>query len=131
MPYFASKHNMSVVYKQFFTKIATNVGLTFSHASGRPVYGLNEDFGKVEMTKPYQNVSFMASKIKQTASSFLVFYAIVDNVLGRNNVFGFRYSADGTKRYEVNPPMKRMIFFGVSWTFGKLNGRSKEADLNF
>jgi hypothetical protein len=61
----------------------------------------------------------------------LVFYAIVDNVLGRNNVFGFRFSADGTKRYEVNPPMKRMIFFGVSWTFGKLNGRSKEADLNF
>ena len=131
MPYFASKHNMSVVYKQFFTKIATNVGLTFSHASGRPVYGINEDFGKVEMTKPYQNVSFMASKIKQTANSFLVFYAIVDNVLGRNNVFGYRYSADGTKRYEVNPPMKRMIFFGVSWTFGKLNGRSKEADLNF
>jgi hypothetical protein len=29
MPYFASKHNMSVVYKQFFTKISTNVGLTF------------------------------------------------------------------------------------------------------
>jgi len=131
MPYFASKHNMSVVYKQFFTKISTNVGLTFSQSSGRPIYTNNDNFKKIEMTKPFQNLSFMASKIKQTPNSFMVFYVIIDNLLGRNNVFGYRFSADGSQRYEVNPPIKRSIFFGMTYTFGKLNGRSKEADLNF
>jgi hypothetical protein len=55
----------------------------------------------------------------------------MDNILGRKNVFGYRYSPDGSQRFEVKPPMYRTVFFGVSWTLGKLNGRSKEADLNF
>ncbi|MCP9770173.1 TonB-dependent receptor [Lacihabitans sp. LS3-19] len=130
-PSFASKHNMSLVYKQFFNKISTNLGVTFSQSTGRPTYILNDDFKKIEYLKAYQNLSLMASKIKQTANSFIVFYVIVDNALGRNNVFGYRYSLDGTKRFEVNPMMKRSIFFGATWTFGKLNGRSKEAELDF
>jgi hypothetical protein len=95
------------------------------------VYNINDNFKKLETTKSFQNLSFMASKIKQTPNSFMVFYVIIDNLLGRNNVFGYRFSADGSQRYEVNPPMKRTIFFGMTYTFGKLNGRSKEADLNF
>ena len=130
-PYFASKHNMSLVYKQFFNKISTNLGVTFSQSTGRPTYILNDDFKKTEYLKAYQNLSLMASKIKQTANSFIVFYVIVDNAIGRNNVFGYRYSLDGSKRFEVNPMMKRSIFFGATWTFGKLNGRSKEAELDF
>lgn len=130
-PYFASKHNMSIVYKQFFNKISTNLGVTFSQSTGRPTYILNDDFKKTEYLKAYQNLSLMASKIKQTANSFIVFYVIVDNALGRNNVFGYRYSLDGSKRFEVNPMMKRSIFFGATWTLGKLNGRSKEAELDF
>ena len=131
MPYFASKHNMSLVYKQFLTKIATNIGVTFTHSSGRPTYQINDNFKQTEYLSAYQNISLMASKIKQTANSFIVFYAIVDNVLGRNNLFGYRYSLNGTQRFEVHPMMKRMIFFGATLTFGKLNGRSKEADLDF
>ena len=130
-PTFAAKHNMSVVTKKFFTGISTNVGLTYSFASGRPVYALADDFKGKELTKPFHSVSIMASKIKQTPNSFLVFYFLVDNLLGRDNIFGYRYSPDGTERYAVKSPMKTMVFFGLSWTFGKLNGRSKEADLNF
>ncbi|MCD8539695.1 MAG: TonB-dependent receptor, partial [Leadbetterella sp.] len=130
-PTFAAKHNMSVVTKKFFTKLSTNVGLTYSFASGRPVYALADDFKGEELTKPFHSVSLMASKIKQTRNSFLVFYFLVDNLLGRDNVFGYRYSPDGTERYAVRSPMKTTVFFGLAWTFGKLNGRSKEADLNF
>lgn len=131
MPTFAAKHNASIVTKKFFTGISTNVGLTYSFASGRPVYDFKDDFKTTEFTKPFHSVSFMASKIKQTPNSFLVFYFLVDNLLGRDNIFGYRYSADGSQRYAVKSPMKSTIFFGITWTFGKINGRSKEADLNF
>jgi hypothetical protein len=131
MPSFAAKHNASVVTKKFFTSITTNVGLTYSFASGRPVYAFKDDFKSKEFTKPFHSVSIMASKIKQTPNSFLVFYFLVDNLLGRDNIFGYRYSSDGTQRYAVKSPMKSTVFFGITWTFGKLNGRSREADLNF
>lgn len=131
VPHFATKHNLSLVYKQFLTKIQTNLGVTFTHTSGRPVYEFNEDFKDVEYTKAYQNLSLMASHVKQIKNNFIVFYATLDNVLGRKNAFGYRYSADGSQRYEVKPLMYRTVFFGVSWTIGQLNGRSREADLNF
>lgn len=130
-PEFATKHNLSVVYKQFLTGISTNVGVTLTHTSGRPIYGYAEDFKHVEYTKPFENVSLMASHIKQVGGHFLVFYATLDNALGRKNNFGYRYSADGSERYAVKPLMYRTFFFGLSWTIGKLNGRSREAELEF
>ena len=131
VPHFATKHNFSAIYKQFLTPISTNVGVTFTHTSGRPVYTLGEDFKEVEQTKAFQNLSLSASHVKFIGNSFLVFYATLDNVLGRNNIFGYRFSPDGKERYAVRPPINRTFFFGVNWTFGQLNGRSREADLNF
>ena len=131
VPHFATKHNLSLVYKQFITPLSTNLGITFTHTSGRPVYDFSEDFQQVEYTKAFQNLSFMASHVKQVGNNFIVFYATLDNALGRKNVFGYRYSADGTQRYPVKPLMYRTFFFGVSWTIGQLNGRSREAELDF
>ncbi|MBK9511692.1 MAG: hypothetical protein IPO04_20755 [Cytophagaceae bacterium] len=73
----------------------------------------------------------MASKIRQRPNNFLVFYVIVDNILNRNNMYGYRFSQDGSQKYAVNAPMRRMLLFGATFTFGKLNGRSKEAELDF
>ena len=131
VPHFATKHNFSAIYKQFLTPISTNVGVTFTHTSGRPVYTLGEDFKEVEQTKAFQNLSLSASHVKFIGNSFLVFYATLDNVLGRDNMFGYRFSPDVKERYAVRPPINRTFFFGVNWTFGQLNGRSREADLNF
>lgn len=131
VPHFATKHNFSLVYKQFINAITTNVGATFTHTSGRPIYDFNDDFRASEQTKAYQNLSLMASHVRQFGNNFLVFYATLDNVLGRKNIFGYRYSADGRERFEVKPLMYRTIFFGLSWTLGELNGRSREAELDF
>jgi len=131
IPYFATKHNFSAIYKQFINAINTNVGVTFTHTSGRPVYTFGDDFRNIERTKAFQNLSLSASHVKQIGNQFIVFYATLDNVLGRKNIFGYRYSPDGKERYAVRPPINRTFFFGVSWTFGQLNGRSREADLDF
>ncbi|MFT5884574.1 MAG: hypothetical protein ACI9IP_001029 [Arcticibacterium sp.] len=131
VPHFATKHNFSAIYKQFLTPISTNVGVTLTHTSGRPIYTLGEDFKEVEQTKAFQSLSVSASHVKQIGNSFVVFYATLDNVLGRKNIFGYRFSPDGKERYAVRPPINRTFFFGVNWTFGQLNGRSREADLDF
>ncbi|MGR3812025.1 TonB-dependent receptor [Jiulongibacter sp. NS-SX5] len=131
VPHFATSHNVSLVYKQFFNAISTNIGATFTHTSGRPIYDFNEDFVSFERTKDFQNLSLMASHVKQVNNSFLVFYATLDNVLGRKNIFGYRYSSDGRERYPVKPLMYRTFFFGINWTIGQVNGRIREAELDF
>ena len=119
-----------MVYKQFLTKISTNVGVTFSHTSGRPNYDFATTSFAPTYTKPYENVSFSASYIRVVKGNFMVFYASLDNVLGRKNVFGYRYSADGKQRFDVIPPMYRTFFFGISMNLSKQLGKPKEADLD-
>lgn len=131
VPYFASKHNLSIVYKQFIPSLTTNVGLTFSHTSGRPIYKPGDSFDNVEYSKAFQNLSFMGSKIIQKNGKFTVLYLIVDNILNRQNIFGYRYTPDGSSRQAVKAPINQLIMAGTAITIGKLNGRSKEADLDF
>ena len=131
MPAFATKHNFSAVYKQFFPAISLNAGLTYTYTSGRPVYAFGRSLQNPEMTTSFQNLSFAASYIKAVKNHFLVFYLSVDNVLGRKNVFGYRYSQDGSQRFEVRPLTYRTFFAGVSWSIGKLGQKPKEANLDF
>jgi CarboxypepD_reg-like domain/TonB-dependent Receptor Plug Domain len=130
MPSFATKHNFSVVYKQFFPKIGLNAGATYTYTSGRPVYDYGSDFKNPEMTTSYQNLSLVSSYLKQIKNHFMVFYVSVDNVLGRENFFGYRYSQDGKQRFAVTPVAYRTLFFGVSWSIGKLDRAPKEANLD-
>jgi hypothetical protein len=130
MPSFATKHNFSVVYKQFFPKIGLSAGATYTYTSGRPVYDYGSDFKNPEMTTSYQNLSLVSSYLKQVKNHFMVFYVSVDNVLGRQNFFGYRYSQDGKQRFAVLPVAYRTLFFGVSWSIGKLDRTPKEANLD-
>jgi hypothetical protein len=129
-PNFASKHNFSVVYKQFLEKISTNVGVTFTHTSGRPIYDYATTAYTPTYTKPYENVSFSASYIKVIKGNFVVFYASLDNVFGRKNSFGYRYSADGKQRFDIIPPAYRTFFVGISMNLSKQLSKPKEADLD-
>jgi hypothetical protein len=130
MPSFATNHNFSVVYKQFFPKIGLSGGATYTYTSGRPVYDYGSDFKNPEMTTSFQNLSLVSSYLKQVKNHFMVFYVSVDNVLGRENFFGYRYSQDGKQRFPVLPVAYRTLFFGVSWSIGKLDRVPKEANLD-
>lgn len=129
-PCFASKHNMSVVYKHWLPNWGLNVGATFTHTSGRPFYRYNDSFEAIRLTPNFQNMSLMLSKIKQVKNHFLVLYASLDNVFARQNVFGYRFSADGKESYEVKPPVYRTLFMGISWSIGELDRKPKEASLD-
>ena len=130
MPTFASNHNFSLVYKHFIPTIGLNVGATFTATSGRPVYEYGSDLKNPIWTPSFQNLSLATSYIKQVKKHFIVFYATLDNVLGRRNVFGYRYSSDGKQRFEVQPFAYRTFFCGMSWSIGKLDRKPKEATLD-
>lgn len=115
-PGFAPQHNLSVVYKYNIKKIKTHLGFTYTYASGRPYYNPNlpEPEFNSQLTPEFHNLSIGVSKygfIKE--KHFYVIYASVNNVLNRENIFGYKYSADGVNRVEVQPAALRSFFIGA------------------
>lgn len=118
-PYFASNHNFSVVYKHFIAEIRMALGASYAFATGRPYFNPNlppEEFNS-EFTPNFHSVNLNASYLTSIKNNFTVVFASVSNVLGRNNIFGYRYSPDGQFSLPVNPPQTRSIFFGVFISF--------------
>ncbi len=88
-PSFASKHNLSVVYKHFITSLKTQLGLTYSFSSGRPYYDPNSEKFNQSLTPYYQDVS---ANISYLPRNWLIVYVSSTNLLGRNNIFGYEFA---------------------------------------
>jgi hypothetical protein len=119
-PDYVSPHNLNVVMKYLVEKISTNFSFTYSYASGRPYYNPNNPVFLGDKTKAYQNLALTASYLKTFKKKiFAVFYVSLDNILNTHNVLGYRYSADGSQRYEVLPPLYRAVFVGMNFSFSQ------------
>ncbi len=117
-PPFASTHNFTVVAKQWVQKITTQFGATFAWSSGRPYDDPNTTKFMDKVTSDYMDVSLNVSHLTEMFGKSTIMYASVSNVLGRNNIFGYRYySTKNTSNvYEsipVRSESKRFILFGL------------------
>ncbi len=117
-PEFGAKHSLNVVYKQFFSKLNSYVGATYSIASGRPFYNPTAKEFMGDRTKPFQNLSVNVSYLTNFFGKYTVIYASVSNLPGFENVFGYRYSNDGQFKQAIEPPALRNIFLGMFITIG-------------
>ena len=120
-PSFASKHNFSVVYKHFITKLKSQLGLTYSFGSGRPYYDPNVEKFNGSLTPYYQDVSANVSYLPR---NWLIIYASCTNLLGRNNIFGYDFaSTPGDNGVyagrAVRQAAARFAFVGVLITISK------------
>ncbi len=120
-PPFVSNHNFSVVAKRFIQSIKSQLGLTYSFASKRRYNDLNEDVFLGGKTPNYHDLSF---NISYLYSNQIIFHAMVNNVFGFNNIFGYDYAAqpDSDGFYAsrpIRPPAKRFLFLGVFITLAK------------
>ncbi len=120
MPTFASTHNLSVLYKKYFTKLNLQVNGAYTYSSGRPYYNPNDAEFMADRTPAYHNLSLSFNYLMSLAGNFTVIYAEVGNVLGTQNVFGYRYSADGKQRISTSPPTYRSVFVGINVQIDKL-----------
>ena len=131
-PSFANSHNISIVYKHWFSALRSQLGATLSYGSPRSHNNPN-------------NIQFMDEKLRAYKSldlnwSFLhreniIFHAAVSNVLGFNNGFGYNYSpipdANGTyHRTEILPAAKHFFFVGCFITLSRHGARNQLDKLN-
>lgn len=123
VPTFASKHNLSVVYKHFIPKLQTQFGATYSFASGRPYHNPNHEGYNQSRTPTYNDLSLNASYLTNLWGHYTVIYVSATNLLGSSHVYGYRYanSPDEAGNYsslKVGPPSKHFLFAGVFINFG-------------
>ncbi|CAN5235195.1 TonB-dependent receptor [soil metagenome] len=120
-PSFASKHNFSFVYKHFIMPIKSQVGFTYSYGSGRPYYNPNNEQFNTDRTPEYHDLS---ANIAYLPKNWLIIYASCTNLLGRDNIFGYNYSAtpDENGVYAgraVRQPAPHFVLLGVFITITK------------
>ena len=117
-PYFVSNHNLSLVYKQYIPKIASQLGFTYKFASGRPYYNPENPEFMTDRTKTYNDLSFNISYLTHLWDNFTIVYFSLSNLLGWEQSFGYRYSQNPDDNgnypsYEIKPGARRFIFLGV------------------
>lgn len=120
-PDYVSDHNLNVVMKYFSMKLQTSFSLTYSYASGRPYYNPANPRFLGDRSPDYHNLAFTAAYLTTIKKMFTVFYISLDNITNQHNVLGYRYSYDGSQRYEVKPPFYFNLFFGFNMSLKEFN----------
>ncbi|MGY0425936.1 MAG: TonB-dependent receptor plug domain-containing protein, partial [Polaribacter sp.] len=128
-PNFASKHNLSVVAKHFITDWKSQIGLSYTFASGRNYTNPNNAGFLNAETKNYNSVSLnLAYLIDQQK----ILYFSVNNVLGAKNIFGYNYKNTPNRngnfdRQAMIPNANRFFFVGFFWTISD-NKKTNQLD---
>lgn len=118
VPTYVSNHNFSFVYKYWIEKISSQVGGSYSFASGRTYYNPNnEDFLK-DKTKPYHDFSINISYLTDIFKKFTIIHLSVSNLFGLDQVYQYNYQAVPGPggiypSYEVKPPAKRFVLLAL------------------
>lgn len=120
-PTFISDHNLNLISKYYIEKWQTQINMTYSYASGRPYYNMANPVFLGDRTPDFHSLSFTANYLTHIKKWFCVVYAGVDNVTNRHNIFGYRYSADGSTRTEIKPALYRSFFVGVNFSLTEFN----------
>ncbi len=120
-PDYVSDHNLNVVMKYFSMKLQTSFSMTYSYASGRPYYNPANTRFLGDRSPDYHNLAFTAAYLTTIKKMFTVFYISLDNITNQHNVLGYRYSYDGSQRYEMKPPFYFNIFFGFNMSLKEFN----------
>ena len=113
VPTFAARHNVSIVGKYWVSRLHTLLGATLAYSSPRMAY--DPDFRAVALPS-YQDLSVNLSYVTQIRRNLTIVHVSCSNVLGRSNVYGYRYGAapsgpEGSyERVSIAPSAPRMVF---------------------
>jgi hypothetical protein len=91
-PFFISGHNLSLVYKHYISKTDSYISAGYEYSSGRPYINPNTGTSELERTKSYNNLSLSLFQFTKICGKFTMIFAQVTNVLGSENIFGYRYA---------------------------------------
>jgi vitamin B12 transporter len=92
VPTFAATHNLSVVGKYWLAQLHTQVGFTYSYGSPRAYYNPNQPGYNQGRTPSFQQLDLSVSYLTHLASHYTIVHLAMTNVLGRDNIYGYRYA---------------------------------------
>lgn len=122
-PNFAADHTASLVMKRFVNSINTGFNFTYSFATGRPYYNLVKNGVKYDIadrgkTISYNNLGFSMNYLMSMGKAYAVWVASVTNLLNQNQVFGYNYSHDGSRKEGITTAAPRFYFVGLFLSWG-------------
>jgi len=123
-PRFASKHNLSAVYKHFVVDMNSVLGITYAYGSPRPYHNPNHDDFHTDLTKEYHDLSVNWSYLTNLFGQFTVLHLSAANILGLENTFGYQYSqlpneSGQYDRVAIRPTTNSFFFVGLFISIGK------------
>jgi len=128
-PSFAPKHNASLVGKYWLSALNSQLGGSLSINDGYRYENPNLQGEMESKTKAFSSLNLSWSYLPKPN---LIFHVEITNALGRDNIFGYQYSANANPNGTYNEmaipqSAKRFIFIGVFYT---LSGDKKANQLN-
>jgi hypothetical protein len=121
-PFFLATHNLSLVYKQYIPKPDSYISAGYEFSSGRPYIDPNISNSEIQRTRSYNSLSLSIFHFTKIFGKFTMFYAQVSNILGSNNIFGYRYATIPNESgvYESEPVLpvsRRFCLIGLYVSF--------------
>ncbi len=118
-PAFAARHNLSVVTKHWIESLRSQLGLTYSLASGRPYENPNTEGFLNERSSIYNNVSASWAYL---ISPQKILFVSVSNFPGFENEYGYRYGRERNMEgiypsEQIRPSEDSFFFVGLFITF--------------
>ena len=117
-PNFANTHNFSAVLKHWVEDWKSQIGFSYTFASGRPYNNPNTNMFMSEKTKSFNSISLNWAYL---ISQQKILYLSVNNVLGFKNINGYQYANmpdmnSNFARRELLPAADQFFFVGFFWT---------------
>ena len=117
-PEYVSPHTASLVFKQFFPKIQTQLGFSYTYSSGKKYNNPNEGKFMSSTLKDIHDLSLCFTYLTRICKKLTVIHGSISNIFGFNNIYAYRYASmpDANGMYKslpIKPVAKRMIFVGV------------------
>jgi len=118
---YTSKHNLTLVYKHWFDRLRSQLGVNYSIASPRYFNNPNSDIFNGEKSMAYQSLNVNWSYLLK---QHVIVYATVSNLLGSKQQFGYKYASipdeNGIYRSApILPGAKRWFLLGCFITLSK------------
>ena len=117
-PSFAPTHSASFVAKKWIQSITTQFALSTTFSTGRPYNNPNSSEFMDGRAPYYQDISINCSHLRTIFGKSTIIYASINNLLGRDNIYGYRYYSQPNTEgvYEAFPlknDSKRFYFLGI------------------
>ncbi|MCB8964444.1 MAG: TonB-dependent receptor [Bacteroidales bacterium] len=117
-PSFAPTHSASFVAKKWIQSITTQFALSTTFSTGRPYNNPNSSEFMDGRAPYYQDISINCSHLRTFFGKSTIIYASINNLLGRDNIYGYRYysqpNANGVyEAFPLKSDSKRFYFLGI------------------